>query len=109
MEGSSTRHAEILFRRTGTVQVVKVGRIWWTPGGGEDAFGYQFDLWGLNTREEALVRLVQDKLDSWVTEGKLPYSKEKMGPTEDRWWDHVRSLLIHNTRLGETTLGVEGA
>jgi hypothetical protein len=47
------------------------------------------------------VRLVRDKVQHWVETGQLPYAEGHLPPYEDRWWRHVRDLLIHRVRLSE--------
>jgi hypothetical protein len=47
------------------------------------------------------VRLVRDKVNSWVVSGQLPYAETPVAPFEDAWWRHVKDLLIHRVRLSE--------
>src|SRR5262249_18603521 len=48
-----------------------------------------------------LVRLVRDKVASWVATGQLPYAEGRHPPFADEWWRHVKELLIHRVRLSE--------
>jgi hypothetical protein len=47
------------------------------------------------------VNFVREKVKNWIGSGQLPYSKEKVSPWEDHWWEHVRELLIHRVRISE--------
>ena len=48
-----------------------------------------------------LIRLMRDKVDHWIQTGRLPYAEPHIPPYDDRWWRHVRDLLIHRVRLSE--------
>jgi hypothetical protein len=47
------------------------------------------------------VRLVRQQIQAWIGKGKLPYAEGSIVPFEDRWWRHVKDLLIHRVRLSE--------
>jgi hypothetical protein len=48
-----------------------------------------------------LARLARQKVESWLATGELPYAEGPIPPFEDRWWRHVKELLIHRVRLSE--------
>lgn len=48
-----------------------------------------------------LVHLVQDQVRCWVETGRLPHAVAPTAPYDDRWWRHVRELLVHRVRLSE--------
>ena len=45
--------------------------------------------------------LLQEKLEHWVENRKLPYSHAELSPFADAWWLHVKKLLNHEIRLSE--------
>jgi len=47
------------------------------------------------------VRLVQEKIEHWQQTGKLPYQESPIPPFDDRWWRHVREVLVHQVRVSE--------
>jgi hypothetical protein len=47
------------------------------------------------------VRLVREQVQAWIDKGELPYAAGPVAPFEDRWWRHVKDLLIHRVRLSE--------
>lgn len=47
------------------------------------------------------VELVHQKIDQWLSPGKLPYSEQSLCAHTDDWWKHVRRLLVHRVRLSE--------
>lgn len=56
------------------------------------------------SKEEPFNGIVAGKLNAWLVDERLPSQEpgETLRPWEDAWWDHVRRLLIHGTRLEET-------
>jgi hypothetical protein len=52
-------------------------------------------------RHLPFVRLVEEKIQRWQQTGKLPYQESPIPPFDDRWWRHVRELLVHQIRLSE--------
>ena len=63
-------------------------------------------------KDRALLQLALNDINAWVKSGNLPWwnefleagnlSKVTIHPWQDEWWDHARTLLNHNTRLGPT-------
>jgi hypothetical protein len=47
------------------------------------------------------VQLVREKVQHWIDTGVLPYAEGPLAPFEDRWWRHVKDLLIHRVRLSD--------
>jgi hypothetical protein len=59
-------------------------------------------LTGFNRADHyPFVRLVREKVESWVANGVLPYAEGPLAPFEDRWWRHAKELLIHRVQLSE--------
>ncbi|MBI1915621.1 MAG: hypothetical protein HYS12_12950 [Planctomycetes bacterium] len=57
---------------------------------------------GFNSADHyPFVRLVREKMESWVANGVLPYAEGPIAPFEDCWWRHVKELLIYRVRLSE--------
>jgi hypothetical protein len=60
--------------------------------------------------DAALIRLVEEKMRSWLETATLPYQQTSLAPWTTPWWEHVRQLLIHRVRLSEPrTLSVGNA
>jgi hypothetical protein len=49
-----------------------------------------------------LIKMVRSRLEKWKGKSGLPYPNALVNPYEDFFWDCVRNLLIHSTRLSET-------
>jgi hypothetical protein len=86
-------------------QWVAVGVVLWSP---ERRWmrmrlaGEKETLKGLDPQKDwPLVRMVHDQVQRWIETGRLPHAAEPMAPYEDRWWRHVRELLVHRVRLSE--------
>jgi len=59
-------------------------------------------LTGFNKAEHyPFVRLAREKVAGWLATGSLPYAGGSIPAFEDRWWRHVKELLIHRVRLTE--------
>lgn len=52
-------------------------------------------------RDHPYVDLVKEKVASWMSQGSLPYYDGHVEPWDNRWWAHVKDLLVHRTRLSE--------
>jgi hypothetical protein len=99
------RYAEFQFRKDGAVPGIRIGVVQWDPDLREYLWRFEEEPEGLTEQELTLVRLVKGKVALWAADEKLPYAPEEaMKPWEDRWWAHVRDLLIHRVRLSDTHL-----
>jgi Protein of unknown function (DUF3037) len=59
-------------------------------------------LTGLDPHKDLpIVRLVHDQIQRWIGTGDLPHTRDVRSPYSDRWWRHVRDLLVHRVRLSE--------
>jgi Protein of unknown function (DUF3037) len=59
-------------------------------------------LTGLDPHKDLpIVRLVHDQIQRWIGTGDLPHMTDVRSPYSDRWWRHVRDLLVHRVRLSE--------
>ena len=79
-----------------------IGIALWSEADGR--FGLRFpsadervaDVHGHDT---ALVEVVERQVRAWTQGEPLPYATEELSPRQDRWWDHVRKLLVHRVKL----------
>jgi hypothetical protein len=56
---------------------------------------------GTTKTDYALVDVTMKKIRQWCDNRELPYFKGSE-PTQDQWWEGVRSLLCHRVQLSES-------
>lgn len=84
---------------------VPIGIVLWSPESrylGMRLVGEKEKIKGLDPQmDQPLVRLVHSQIQTWIETGKLPHALEPISPSDDRWWRHVRELLVHRVKLSE--------
>ena len=55
-----------------------------------------------DTKQRELLNTAISNINLWARTNELPWSEEKLLPWQDKWWDHIRTLLNHSIRLGPT-------
>ncbi len=50
---------------------------------------------------DAYASIVEENLESWILNKRLPHLKEELYPYQDGWWLHVRKLLNHEVKLSD--------
>ena len=82
-----------------------VGIVMWDPEmkiSGLKMFDRQDLPDNITDTDYALISMVRSRLTKWKDSSGLPYPNALVRSYEDFFWDCVRKLLIHSTRLSET-------
>jgi hypothetical protein len=81
-----------------------VGVVMWDPEmdlSGLKVFDRQDLPDDITDTDYELIKMVRSRLEKWKGKDGLPYPNGLVRSHEDFFWDCVRNLLIHSTRLSE--------